>query len=736
MQCYNLSAPTMRETDLQKILLKGQLLLVRIKSLSILNLGLDLLDEHLLFLLRKLLLFLLDFDLVSGSIRHFCQLLLILNLSVLLQHPVSISLSLKVTGVHDPCFRTKLGNEFVVVRNDDNSSLEILNCSSKSSQTLTVKVVGRFVQNDNVRLHPHGSGQNNLDFLSSRKSRHTVVRSEFTVKTASFQVLFDVLGRKRLDEHTSKLGKLEIYCLHGLLPSHLLQSFGRQVFTRVHGRSSVLDFIFVFLALVHLTSSNKLRNNLLDLLDLSRSFINDLKLERFLLKSQLFIGELHRNLDQTFLILASVGKSPSDVLIRCLVQVSFDVVECVLGDVGNTGVGVLPDISLLRRNFSDKKLNHGRLSSTVFSDTGNTGTERNLDSNIVQSRLGVSGVGEGTVAHFHQGLTLGLNTLNGSRSRELELHLGGSQSEVSAGGRIDLDILVKVTLVSSELQVVESKNVGTAVIQQTRVVTDNDRSDILQGVEVSLNPGDVDNVKVVCGFIQQKNISLLKHSTGQSELHTPSSAQSGHSVVRLCLSVFSESDSSKNLTDLLLSNTHSSQAFIGGNIVDARKMGLFSLNICLDEDSSDLGNVGESFDLVVGNRSHESGLSTVIGSEKTVTVTSKKLHLSVVQKNLGTIGKSELTVAKFFGIIVVVVIIGDLQHFLGLLTNSFNVLFGFFFGVVGFHEWSNILGPLQVLHVVQVHHGCGDSTGMLDDGKLSSFGLVGLERLLEFALQL
>jgi hypothetical protein len=77
---------------------------------------------------------------------------------------------------------------------------------------------------------------------------------------------------------------------------------------------------------------------------------------------------------------------------------------------------------------------------------------------------------------------------------ELELHLGIGQREVSTGSRVVLDVLVKVTLVGTKLQVVERHDVRAAVIEKTGIVTDNDGGNIGKGVEVRLDPSDVDNI--------------------------------------------------------------------------------------------------------------------------------------------------------------------------------------------------------------------------------------------------
>mmetsp|Transcript_10408 Transcript_10408/g.29656 ORF Transcript_10408/g.29656 Transcript_10408/m.29656 type:complete len:348 (+) Transcript_10408:1487-2530(+) len=267
-------------------------------------------------------------------------------------------------------------------------------------------------------------------------------------------------------------------------------------------------------------------------------------------------------------------------------------------------------------------------------------------------------------------------------------------------------------------------------------MTDNDRSDIRQRVEVGLDPGHVDDIQVICGLIQEEDISLLKHGTRQGKFHAPSSTQSRHGVIGLGLSVQSKSDSGKNRTDLVLGDSHCLEFRVSSNVLHTRKVGLFSLNIGLNKHSTNLGHIRETFNLVIGNRSHESGLSTIIGSKKTVSVSSEKLHLGVVEKNLGTIGESKHTVAQFLGIFVVVLFVGDLQHFFSLFTDNLNVLLSLILGIVWLHEGEDVLFPLKILHEMQVHHRCGNYTRILDGGQLRFFRISCVESLLEFCLQL
>mmetsp|Transcript_2521 Transcript_2521/g.4013 ORF Transcript_2521/g.4013 Transcript_2521/m.4013 type:complete len:483 (+) Transcript_2521:2175-3623(+) len=183
----------------------------------------------------------------------------------------------------------------------------------------------------------------------------------------------------------------------------------------------------------------------------------------------------------------------------------------------------------------------------------------------------------------------------------------------------------------------------------------------------------------------------------------------------------------ENSSDILNRNTHGLNLRVMENVFDARKMGLFSLNVSLDEDSTDRGSIWESLDLILGNRSHQSSLSRVVSSEKTVVLATLEAHLGVVQQNLGTVGKSEVAVAKLLSIILIIVIIRDDKHLLGFFADLLNCGFG----LVGRHvcskKFGNILLPLSILHETKFHHGGGHDRSMLNDLQQTTIGVLLVE---------
>mmetsp|Transcript_56231 Transcript_56231/g.168358 ORF Transcript_56231/g.168358 Transcript_56231/m.168358 type:complete len:207 (-) Transcript_56231:1786-2406(-) len=205
---------------------------------------------------------------------------------------------------------------------------------------------------------------------------------------------------------------------------------------------------------------------------------------------------------------------------------ALNVVEGMLCDVGDTGVGVLPDISSLGLDLANKEFDHSRLSGTILTNAGNAGTEGDLNGNIVKGGCLVAGVCEGTLGHLHECFTLGLDALDRSRLGELEFELRLGEGEVRTSRRLELNELVKVAFEGVELQVLDLEHVSAAVVEKARVMTDNDRGYFSKGVEVVLHPSNVDDIEMVGRFVKQKDVCLLKHSTGQGQLHAPSTRKS------------------------------------------------------------------------------------------------------------------------------------------------------------------------------------------------------------------
>mmetsp|Transcript_27530 Transcript_27530/g.56392 ORF Transcript_27530/g.56392 Transcript_27530/m.56392 type:complete len:443 (+) Transcript_27530:1644-2972(+) len=263
----------------------------------------------------------------------------------------------------------------------------------------------------------------------------------------------------------------------------------------------------------------------------------------------------------------------------------------------------------------------------------------------------------------------------------------------------------------------------------------NNRCHISERVEVVLHPRHIDHIEMVGRLIQKQNISLLKHGTSKCKLHAPSTRKRRHGMIRLGLAIFSEAYSGQHIPDLLHVNVHRLDLFVNKDVLDTRKMGLLTLNISLDEDGPDLSHIRETFNLVVRNGSHESCLSRIISTKKTITLTALKLHLGVVQKNLGTIGKSELAVAQLLSIILLIILVRDLKHFFSLSTDSLNGCLSSLLIEEALELRHQVLCPLKIKHVVQIHHACCNF-GAVGNNSVHGLGSLTTDVLLELNIKL
>ena len=154
---------------------------------------------------------------------------------------------------------------------------------------------------------------------------------------------------------------------------------------------------------------------------------------------------------------------------------------------------------------------------------------------------------------------------------------------------------------------------------------------------------------MVGGLIEEEDISLLQHASGEGELHAPPSTEGGHGVLGLGLSVGVETDGGKDGGHFLAGAANGLDGIVVQDVVDAGQVGLLSLNVSLDEDGADLVGVGESLDLVLGDGPHEGGLARIVSAQKSVILSALQPHPGVVKENFGSVGEGEGAVAQLGG---------------------------------------------------------------------------------------
>lgn len=376
-------------------------------------------------------------------------------------------------SVHDsPDFFGQVLSELLGVSNDDNTTLKGLESLGQSTEGVTVEVVGRLVEDDQVRSLPRAGGEDDLDTLATGETAHAGVRDQFGIEAEVSAVLFDLLADQGTELTTGK--------------SLLLVNLGNQlgvrskdfatgdpgIVGRHHGGPLLLLFANVFteseralvfvrvLELAARVDTDDTALGVFDVVDLVHGLL-------------VFVGDDLVGAVHGLTVLTSL-ESPLNVLGGSLVEVVIDVGESVLLDVGDTDVLVLVDVTRGWDKLTSQDIDKGGLSGTVGTDDGDTGTERALEGDVGNLRLGGSRVLEAHVVDTDNGLGLSLDTLKETGLRELEFHIGSAKLVVRAGRGHLLDELVEVSTVAAELEALIVDDVLDNVVQEFAVVRHDD----------------------------------------------------------------------------------------------------------------------------------------------------------------------------------------------------------------------------------------------------------------------
>jgi hypothetical protein len=133
-----------------------------------------------------------------------------------------------VTNV--PLLRAKGTDKLFVVRNQDNTALEVANSNGKTTKGVTIQEVGRLVKHEKMGVVPHGSSNDDLDLLTSGKRANLVVVGDLGVESEILKMLGDDLGLKLTVTETLSRSLVIVEFLDELVESKLGKSL-----TRDHG---------------------------------------------------------------------------------------------------------------------------------------------------------------------------------------------------------------------------------------------------------------------------------------------------------------------------------------------------------------------------------------------------------------------------------------------------------------------------------------------------------------------
>mmetsp|Transcript_3229 Transcript_3229/g.6472 ORF Transcript_3229/g.6472 Transcript_3229/m.6472 type:complete len:563 (+) Transcript_3229:1213-2901(+) len=553
-------------------------------------------------------------------------------------------------------------------------------------------------------LLPHGSSEHKLDLLTSGKTTDVRVCCELRLESEIAEHFLNIGSSQWFTHHTGGSSLSGINLVNHLLVTHLFELSTGQP----RGLSSwgILPLNLVLVTLLQLTAVEKLLDRALDTLFGGHLLFLELGL--------FFLGQTI-NLALGFSVLSG-SVTPLNVLVWSLIQMTLNMMESVLGNICHTQVRMLPHKSIIWLQLSGEKFDHGRLTSSVWSNTGNTGVERHLECDVIENLLVSSWITKVHSSHLEDSSVFGVNTLKESWLWKNPLGLSILQVVVGLGLWSVLDKLSQVSTVLADLASLIMNNTSAHLVQESRVVRHNDRCHVRQGCEVVNQPLDVGNVKMVCRLIQQHNISLHQHSTGQSKLHLPSSRESSHSSI---LHILGETNGSQSSLDFFLGDLLIlSQSLIIGDEINDCSLSLGGIDVVLNIHSAELFLWWESIDLSIGNGSHQCGLSASVWSTETITLSTLQVKGSIHQKHLGTISKGEFAVAK----ILTFLLINLGLLLLGLLEadgkESSSHLVGSWLRQVWSEVWNNTVLPYLLIEVLEIHKSSSNSGDILE-GSLS-----------------
>jgi hypothetical protein len=153
--------------------------------------------------------------------------------------------------------------------------------------------------------------------------------------------------------------------------------------------------------------------------------------------------------------------------------------------------------------------------------------------------------------------------------------------------------VLEVTTNSPELEAIEVEDIGDDVVEEARVVRDDNGSASGQTSEVVLQPGYVNDVEMVSRFVEQEDVGLEQHGTGKSQLHLPATREASDGMP---LALIIETDGGEGRDDLGLV---SEDTAVAQNEVKDGSFGLRTVNVVLNVECSDHVRRWETFDLAI-----------------------------------------------------------------------------------------------------------------------------------------
>lgn len=131
--------------------------------------------------------------------------------------------------VDEPLLGAEGADELFVVGDEDDAAFELADGHGETAQGVAVQEIGRFVEDEQVGVVPHGAGNHHLYLLSAREGADFVVVGDFGVQAEVLKVLGDDRGLELTVPETLAGGLVVVEFLDELVEAELDEGLARDL---------------------------------------------------------------------------------------------------------------------------------------------------------------------------------------------------------------------------------------------------------------------------------------------------------------------------------------------------------------------------------------------------------------------------------------------------------------------------------------------------------------------------
>lgn len=124
-----------------------------------------------------------------------------------------------------PLLGTQRADELFVVGDHDDAAFVVADRDGEAAKGVAVEVVGGFVEDEEVRVIPHGAREDDFDFLAAGETGDFVVVGDVRVEADVFEVLGDDFGREFTEAEAFARGFVVVEFLDEFVEAEVHEGF-------------------------------------------------------------------------------------------------------------------------------------------------------------------------------------------------------------------------------------------------------------------------------------------------------------------------------------------------------------------------------------------------------------------------------------------------------------------------------------------------------------------------------